>query len=143
MGSVGVDLVVVQTLKRIPVNGGDVMHAMKITDERYKGFGEAYFSWVNRGAVKAWKLHKEMTLNLIVPLGEVKFVFTSPDEPGKFRTEYIGTSNYARVTVPPGLWFGFSGLAEQNLVLNIANIIHEPTESLKEVLSYFDFDWSI
>ena len=53
MGSLSVDSVVVQTLKRIPVNGGDVMHAMKITDEIYKGFGEAYFSWVNKGVVKA------------------------------------------------------------------------------------------
>ena len=41
----------------------------------YNGFGELYFSEVNFGEIKAWKKHKKMVMNLIVPCGEVKFVF--------------------------------------------------------------------
>lgn len=141
MGSRGLDAILVHSLKRIPVSGGDVMHAMKLSDIGYNGFGEAYFSLVNKGVVKAWKLHSRMTLNLIVPVGEVKFVFVSPEEPRKFRSEIIGNSNYARLTVPPGLWFGFSGLNDNNVVLNIADIIHEPSETKREDLTFFDFDW--
>ena len=38
-------------------------------------FGEIYFSNINSLCIKAWKKHKIMTLNLIVPIGKVRFVF--------------------------------------------------------------------
>ena len=66
---------VLQTpLKMIDVPGGDVLRAMKRSDLGYLGFGEAYFSTVELGAVKAWKRHRKMVLNLIVPIGAVRFV---------------------------------------------------------------------
>ena len=34
------------------------MFGMRLSlQESYKGFGEAYFSWVEPGAIKAWKQH--------------------------------------------------------------------------------------
>lgn len=128
MGAVKAADITVTALKRIPTAGGDVWHAMKRTDAGYMDFGEAYFSWVNPGAVKAWKLHTRMTLNLVVPLGSVRFVFHLPDA-GGFRAEDLGEHRYARLTVPPGVWFGFQGLAAaRSLVLNLADIPHDPTE---------------
>ena len=56
-------------LQQIGVEGGDVYHAMKHTDQGYGGFGECYFSFVEPQAIKAWKQHKKMTLNLSVPYG--------------------------------------------------------------------------
>ena len=100
-------LIVVTELKRIETPGGDVFHAMKQSESQYEGFGEAYFSWVNEGAIKAWKMHKRMTLNLVVPVGNVRFVFVSDSENKDFRVEEIGEKRYARITVPPGVWFGF------------------------------------
>ena len=38
--------VIETSLKHIRVPGGDVLHALKITDEGFDGFGEAYFSMV-------------------------------------------------------------------------------------------------
>ena len=66
--------VVVTKLDIIETLGGDVMHAMKESSVGYVGFGEVYFSQVNKGAIKAWKRHKKMTLNLVVPVGEIRFV---------------------------------------------------------------------
>lgn len=40
------------SLKHIVVPKGDVYHALKSTDEGYVGFGEAYFSQIEAGAVK-------------------------------------------------------------------------------------------
>ena len=71
--------ITISPLKEIEVEGGNVLHALKKSDSSFKDFGEAYFSFVNFGHVKAWKKHSKMTLNLIVPIGEVKFVFI--DEP--------------------------------------------------------------
>jgi dTDP-4-dehydrorhamnose 3,5-epimerase len=143
MGTVNLDQVQVTLLSRIPVVGGDVMHAMKACDAGFDGFGEVYFSWVNHGAVKAWKLHQRMTMNLVVPVGEVRFVFFLPTPVPIFREECIGNSYYARLTVPPGIWFGFQGLTEpQSLVLNIANLEHNPDESLRKEKEDILYNWN-
>lgn len=135
------DRIQVAPLKRIPVAGGDVLHALKSTDAGFRGFGEAYFSIVEAGAVKAWKMHRRMTLNLVVPIGEVRFVFLAEGLQAK-REETIGGSNYARLTVPPGIWFGFQGLAAPiSLILNVADMVHEPDETERKSLQEFAYDW--
>ena len=74
MGRMSLNEICVTPLKRVSVAGGDVLHAMKKSDTGYVDFGEAYFSLVEFGAIKAWKRHLQMTLNLVVPIGEVQFV---------------------------------------------------------------------
>lgn len=140
MGSVSVSEIVATPLKRIAVVGGDVLHALKKSDACFSGFGEAYFSLVNHGVVKAWKRHREMVLNLVVPVGCVGFVFI--DDAGNVRTESVGENNYRRLTVPPGLWFGFKGLGGGgSLVMNLANIEHDPQEVERKAESELAFDW--
>ena len=48
---------------------GDIQHIAKASDPGYVGFGEAYMSSINKGAIKGWKKHNKMTLNLIVIIG--------------------------------------------------------------------------
>lgn len=144
MGYVGLDHIEVSSLKRIEVDGGDVMHAIKKTDQSFAGFGEAYFSNIFDSHIKAWKLHSEMTMNLIVPLGRVRFVFAETAKLGNFifRVEEIGEGCYCRITVPPGIWFGFQGRGGQNnLVLNISNVLHHPNEVERCAVGDIDFDW--
>lgn len=132
-------------LTRIETAGGDVLHAMKQCDAGFSGYGEAYFSWVSAGVVKGWKRHMEMTMNLVVPVGQVRFIFRSDSADGadEFRVEEIGVDRYARITVPPGIWFGFEGLARpQSLVLNIASIPHDPNEVERLALSDIHYPWS-
>ncbi len=127
-------------LKQIKLEDGDVLHGIKKTDFGYKDFGEAYFSSIKFSRVKAWKKHTKMTMNLIVPLGEVKFVMTD----GKNFQEYIlSRENYMRLTVPPMIWFGFQGKSDQDaLILNISDILHDPNEVIKCELDKFSYDWS-
>lgn len=140
MGSMSLDSIKITPLDRIPAPGGEVMHAMKRTEAGYAGFGEAYFSSVSMGAVKAWKLHTQMTMNIIVPLGRVRFAFHLRGT-SEFRVEELGSDRYARLTVPPGIWFGFQGLAPHNLLLNIASIPHDPAEVQRAAASEIQFDW--
>ena len=92
--------------------------------------------------IKAWKKHLRMTLNLIVPLGEVEFVFK--DDLGCYRSEVLGEHSYARLTVPPGIWFGFKGnYAPFSLVANVADIIHDPLEVQRKSLNEIFYEWSI
>jgi dTDP-4-dehydrorhamnose 3,5-epimerase len=73
----------------------------------------------------------------------VRFVFRL-DGINEFRVEEIGVDRYARITVPPGIWFGFQGLKEpNNLVMNIASITHDPTEVERFELSDIKYCWDI
>lgn len=141
MGTVGVGDIFLTPLNRIAVEGGDVLHAMKKTDQGYKDFGEAYLSQIYFGLIKGWKKHLYMTLNLIVPIGNVRFAFL--DELGGAREVLIGDLNYSRLTIPPGIWFAFKGEATPfSLLLNIADITHSPNEVERKPLEDMNFKWS-
>lgn len=121
-------------LKIIAGENGGVLHALKNNEPSFTGFGEAYFSIVNHGAVKGWKRHREMTLNITVPLGCIRFVLfddrsNSPTK-GTIQEITISPKNYQRLTVPPGIWMAFQGIGEnENMLLNIASIPHNPAEA--------------
>ena len=143
MGIVSLMDILVTPLRRIPTIGGDVMHALKNSDNGFNGFGEVYFSWVEQGEIKAWKYHQHMTLNLVVPLGEISFVFHRKDQENCFRTENIGEEKYVRLTVPPGIWFGFQGRGSgQSLLMNLADMAHDPDEVLRKKTSEIVYNWS-
>ena len=142
MSSISLQNIKILKLKKFPTDGGDVLHFIKDGDVGFKNFGEVYFSNVKYGKVKAWKKHLNMTMNLVVPVGEVKFVFHLPESKNKFRVENIGLSNYSRIIVPPGIWFGFKGLSkDNNLVSNLANIKHDPLESINVERNFFSYKW--
>jgi len=133
----------VTTLEQIPTVGGNVMHALKKSDIGFNGFGEVYFSWIENRSIKAWKSHQRMTLNLVVPIGKVNFVFHSTKEEKNFRSENIGDDRYVRLTVPPGIWFGFQGKASgSSLIMNVADMEHDPREVLHKSESEFEYNWN-
>lgn len=127
---------------------GDILHVIKASDLAFLGFGEAYFSSVLEGQIKAWKKHLRMTLTLVVPQGTVRFVFVD-QRPGSAtfgstQTEVCGRDSYLRLSVPPGIWMGFKGLDHGvNLILNIANIEHDPSEqvNIPYLESSIQYDW--
>lgn len=137
--------VMITPLKIIETSGGNVLHSLKDTDSGFNGFGEAYFSEIEPKAIKAWKLHKKMTLNISVPIGKIKFVLY--DERIKsncfFQEFIISRKNYSRLTIPPMIWLGFQGLANSNsLLLNVADISHSTDEVIRRDLSEIVYKWS-
>jgi dTDP-4-dehydrorhamnose 3,5-epimerase len=139
LGKLSVKDIVLTPLKRIPLAEGDVLHGMKNSDQGFVDFGESYFSIIKPHSIKGWKRHIKMTLNLIAPIGEVEFTFV--DEIQNSMKFKIGEKNYSRLTVPPGIWFAFKGIAEPySLLNNIANIEHDPNEvervSLEDFKNY-------
>ena len=129
-------------LKRIEHEKGDVLHGMKSSEVSFAGFGEAYFSTVIKDEVKAWKCHKRMVLNLIVPVGAVKFVVIDPANTKLTFETTLSKDNYSRLTIQPGLWFGFKGMGKGlNLVTNIASIEHDPDEVERKELHEITYEW--
>lgn len=142
----GVDGVFLTPLKIIDAPSGDVLHCMKHIDPGYAGFGEAYFSNVEEDVVKGWKRHRQMTLNLIVPVGAIRFVIYD-DRPessiyGTFHDITLSINNYQRLTVPPMVWMAFQGTGESGgILLNIANIAHDHKEVDKKQIDEIKFNW--
>jgi dTDP-4-dehydrorhamnose 3,5-epimerase len=137
MGQVDLNQIIETPLNIINVPGGDVLHALKFNEKSFISFGEAYFSKIEKNIIKGWKLHTKMTLNLVVPIGEVEFKFVSEDFVNE-KTYIIGYNNYSRLTIPPNIWFGFRGLASPcSLILNLADILHDSEEVRK--ISQNDF----
>ena len=136
---------IITPLDIIKVNKGDVMHAMKSHDPGFSGFGEAYFSVVSYNAIKAWKRHHVMTLNLVVPVGKIRFVLFDDRKASntQFQEVIISKDNYCRLTVPPMVWIGFEGLSDNgSMLLNIADIQHNPHEVDKKNIEQIEFNWS-
>jgi len=136
--------VLLTPLKQIYHPKGDVFHGMKKSDPGFSGFGEAYFSTVHSGEVKPWKKHLRMTLNLVVPVGKIRFVMHDdrPESPtkGQSLAVEIGPDNYLRLTVQPGIWMAFEGLDDgMNLLLNMADMEHDPDEVERAELDRFDY----
>ena len=132
------DGVTLTPLNKITHPKGDIFRAMKVSDDGFYGFGEAYFSSINKGDIKGWKRHAKMTLNLVVVTGEVEFAVCNGDD---FFSVKLSKDNYQRLTVQPSLWVAFKGLSDENMLLNLASIEHDPSESESVDLNAFDYGW--
>ncbi len=132
--------ILLTSLKQVFHPKGDVFHAMKRSSPGFAGFGEAYFTTVNSGEVKGWKKHTQMQMNLVVPVGKVRF-YVHDESSGQTIHYELGTNNYARLTVPAGYWMAFTGLGRDlNLVLNLASIEHDPLEAINVPLETYPLD---
>lgn len=139
----------VYDLKEIEVDKGNILHALKAKDEGYVGFGEAYFSHIKYGEIKGWKRHNEFVLNIIVPVGEIKFVIYD-DRAGSathqsfFEIKLSPSRNYKRITVQPGLWMAFQGLNNpSSLLLDIIPGEHISSEADSIPLDKIQYDFRL
>ena len=132
--------VLLNPLKIINVPKGNVMHAMKLNDDGYNNFGEAYFSTIQSGCVKGWKKHTKMTCNLVVVTGEIEFIihdFKDEDQTIIESNNFLlNQDDYKKLTIPPCLWFAFKGIAKKNIVLNITDMMHDDAEVLGQEVDY-------
>ena len=144
--SINIQGIALTSQKIIRTDGGEVLHGLKKNDDNFYGFGEAYFSTINYGEIKGWKRHSEMVLNIVVPIGKIKFVVyddrLNSATYSKFQAITISRENYLRLTLQPMLWFAFQGLSKNsNILLNIANIEHGSDEVDKKDIGFFTFEW--
>jgi len=145
-----IDGVKVVPLRKIPDERGAVFHFLKKTDPHFTEFGEVYFSCGYPGVIKAWHIHKEMTLNNVCVVGMIKLVIydcreNSPTK-GELMEINIGEQNYALVQIPPLVANGYKAYGDKMAIIsNCASMVHDPNE-----LIYIDpldndipYDWSV
>ncbi|MEQ3421209.1 dTDP-4-dehydrorhamnose 3,5-epimerase, partial [Phocaeicola vulgatus] len=102
-------------------------------------------SQIEHGAAKGWKRHNRMTLNLVVPVGAVKFVIYDDREGsptcGQFEEITLSPEScYQRLTVAPGLWMAFYGEGEGiSMLMDIIPEPHDPSEASRMELEAIDY----
>ena len=145
-----IDGVVVKPLQRIPDERGYIMHMLRADAPEFERFGEIYFSTAYPGVIKAWHLHKEMTLNYAVVLGMIKLVLYDDREgsptKGEIQELFIGQENYQLVKIPPKIWNGFKSIGTEMVILaNCATLPHDSGEIVRK--PPFDpsipYDWGL
>ena len=128
--------VVLTPLRQIFDERGKVMHMLREDSPVFTRFGEIYFSCTHPGVVKAWHMHKKMTLNYAVIFGEIKFVLYDDRVNSKTRGEiqeiFISPENYMLVTVPPLIWNGFKSVGPSSSIIgNCSTLPHTDNEIIR------------
>ena len=128
---------------------GKILHMLRNDDKNFIRFGEIYFSYVYPKKVKAWHIHKKMTLNYCSAYGKIRLVLFDDREQSKTKGEVqeitLSNENHILVSVPPMVWNGFCSEDGQTAVLaNCSDIPHDKEEILR--LPYddpkFPYKWS-
>ena len=82
-----------------------------------------------------------MKMNLVVIVGQIKIVVYD-DIKNSFFEIVLSRNNYKRLTINNNLWVAFMGLDEENILLNISSIEHDPSEAKNLKLSKIDYNWN-
>ena len=145
-----IDGVKIVALSQIVDERGKIMHMLKATDPHFTRFGEIYFSCAWPGAVKAWHIHKSMTVNNAVISGRAKLVLYDGRQGsptfGEVEEVFMGEDNYVLVQIPPGIANGYKAYGDKMVILaNCASEPHDPQEMERIDLFENDipYDWAL
>lgn len=115
---------------------GKILHMLRNDDKNFIKFGEIYFSYVYPQKVKAWHIHKKMTLNYCSAFGKIRLVLFDDREKSKtkggIQEIILSNENHVLVSIPPMVWNGFCSANDETAVLaNCSDIPHDKEEILR------------
>lgn len=112
---------------------GRLMEMLRLDDEIFLKFGQAYLTTAYPGVVKAWHYHKIQTDHFIVVRGMMKVVLydSREDSPtkGMVNEFFMGDWNPMLLQIPANVYHGFKCISEHEaLVVNIPTEMYNYTE---------------
>ena len=141
----------VKIVKKQVINDdrGKIVHMLRNDDKNFLKFGEIYFSYVYPNMIKAWHIHKKMTLNYVAAFGKIKLVLYDDRKNsktfGKIQEIFLSNENHYMVIIPPLIWNGFTS-ADDNLAIlaNCSDIPHDKSEISRLDFNdpKFPYDWN-
>ncbi len=137
MGSNLIDGLMLTSLRQIHDERGAVFHFLKSESVNFRHFGESYFSKINEGVVKGWKLHFRAFQNMCVPVGRIKFVVYDVRRDsqtfGMINEIILDDSvNYHLLSLPSNIWYSFRAIdCDFALLANISSELHDINECIQ------------
>jgi dTDP-4-dehydrorhamnose 3,5-epimerase len=122
-----IDGVKIEDLRVMPDDRGYLMEMFRSDSADFQKFGQLYMTVVYPGVVKAWHYHKKQTDNFVCVAGMAKVALHDAREgsptKGETNTFFIGWQKQRRLSIPPGVYHGFTAVGTEP-----ASIINVPTE---------------
>lgn len=138
----------VKEIKNINKYNGNVIPIIKNNDFINFKFGEAYFSTIHPNVIKAWHLHKKISVVYSVIFGSVLSVFYDARKHsktnGQIKLIYTNTENRFLIKVPKNIWVGFKCLGKKTAIIsNITSGIYssDPPRRLEAYSKLINFNW--
>jgi dTDP-4-dehydrorhamnose 3,5-epimerase len=107
---------------------GRVFEILRRDDPHFAGFGQAYFSSIYPGVVKAWHAHQRQTDFICIIKGMCRVGLFDNREGSPTRGEIddmvIGEHNLILLQIPPGVFHGFKTVSPDEVFL--VNLPSEP-----------------
>lgn len=126
---------------------GAVYKFLDKTQKSYIEFGEVYFSLINKGVIKGWKLHRIAVQNICAVYGETVFVIhdgrIDSSSFNQFEEIRINPNeNHILITIPPGVWYAFKSYTSSfSIISNVSSIVHDPKESDSLDFESIKYEW--
>jgi dTDP-4-dehydrorhamnose 3,5-epimerase len=129
-----IDGVKVKQLKAISDERGRLMEMLRMDDEIFEKFGQAYMTTVYSGVVKGWHYHKKQLDNFVCVKGMIKLVLYDGREKSKTKGEvnefFLGEYSTILVQIPKNVYHGFKGISEeQAIIINISTMPYDRNDS--------------
>ncbi len=133
-------------IKIVTDERGSVIKMFDANHPNFHRFGEIYFSVVNPGFVKAWKLHKASYSNLMATEGHVHFVLYDAREGsstfGQFQEVDLNSNDRQLLVIPPGIMYGWKNAIDHpSTIANCASETYSPEESVNPPRETLQYDW--
>ena len=113
-----IDGVKIEDLRVIPDDRGYLMEMFRSDSPDFEKFGQAYMTVVYPGVVKAWHYHKKQTDNFVCVAGMAKVGLydSREDSPtkGETMTVVMGWQKQRRLTIPRGVYLGFTAVGAEH-----------------------------
>ena len=139
----------VKDLNVIPDDRGRLFEVLRCDEPLFRKFGQAYVTTTLPGVVKAWHRHRLQTDFFCCLMGMIKLVLYddrpgSPSE-GSVEQVLLGQFKPRLVTVPPGVWHGWTCTSENEaMILNLATEAYDHSAPDEERLAphgVLPYDW--
>ena len=145
----GIDGVKIVPLRRIPDERGTIYHMLNATDPALhrvrRDLLHVALPGRRQGLAQPSRHDPELRLH------------SRPDQAGAVRRaggfadarglveRFLGPDDYSLVAIPPGIWSGFKGMADDSLVANCATHPHDPsrTERIDPFDDRIPYDWGV
>lgn len=146
-----IDGVQIKQLRVIPDERGRLVEILRVDDEIFEKFGQAYMTSIYPGIVKGWHYHNVQSDNVACVSGMIKLALYDKriDSPTFKRVNefYIGIHNPRLIHIPPGICHGWMCVGSQEaIVINMPTMAYnynDPDEHrIDPHNNDIPYDWS-
>ncbi|MDP1695949.1 MAG: methyltransferase domain-containing protein [archaeon] len=121
----------IKPLKIFANDQGYLFETLRADDKIFEGkFGQVLVSEVYPGVIKGLHLHRKQTDYTTCIKGNIKYILAKEvDGKVQIKTLIIGEKNPILIKTPPGLWHGYSPLAnEKATILHLMDVTFDPKD---------------